>query len=332
MKYLLFGMLLFINSYLHAQKKDSVLTGKRTDKIRLIIDSDANNELDDQHALAYAFFSSDVFDLEGITINNTRNGGTLQGHYDEAVRVAKLCNAYQDVKIYKGASGRFADIQNHITEGNYDGKEAVDFIISSAKSDDPRPLVVLPIGKLTNIALALKRAPEIAGKIKILWLGSNYPDAGEYNLDDDTTSVNPVIQSRALFEMAVVRNGKSSGTAAVSVTPSEINERMKGKGVKVAPVAGRHGKSFTTFGDYSIDLFAHADLHGNPPSRPLYDMAVVAILKNPAWARKSEIQAPTLSGNHWLANTKSAKKITIWENFKRDEILADFYITMAKKQ
>lgn len=332
MNYFLLGMLLFMNVYaLSENRSSSAGTQKKPDKIRLIIDSDANNELDDQHALAYAFFSRDLFDLEGITINNTRNGGTLKGHYDEAVRVAKLCNAYNDVKIYKGASGNYADIQNHIHEADYDGKEAVDFIIQSAKSSDSRQLVLLPIGKLTNIALALKKAPEIAGKIRIVWLGSNYPDAGEYNLDDDTTSVNPVIQSRAPFEMAVVRNGKPSGTAAVWVTPAEINARMKGKGFKVAdPVTGRHGNSFTTFGDYSVDLFAHADLHGNPPSRALYDMAAVAIVKNPDWAEKTTIDAPILAGNKWVGNPGSTRKIVIRENFKKDEILADFYQTIEK--
>ena len=34
-------------------------------KMKIIIDTDANNELDDQHALAYAFLNSDVFDVVG---------------------------------------------------------------------------------------------------------------------------------------------------------------------------------------------------------------------------------------------------------------------------
>ena len=38
-------------------------------KIRILIDTDTNNELDDQHALAYAFLNSEVFDLVGITVN-----------------------------------------------------------------------------------------------------------------------------------------------------------------------------------------------------------------------------------------------------------------------
>ena len=49
-------------------------------------------------------------------------------------------------------------------------------------------------------------------------------------------------------------------------------------------MTGRHGGAFTNFGDYSVDLFEHIDLYGDPPSRALFDMAAVAIVKNPAWA------------------------------------------------
>ena len=41
-------------------------------KIRLLIDSDANNETDDQHAIAYALLIRDTFEVEGITVIFTR--------------------------------------------------------------------------------------------------------------------------------------------------------------------------------------------------------------------------------------------------------------------
>ena len=58
-----------------------------TAKIRIIVDTDANNELDDQHAMAYALFNSDVFDVVGVTVNNTPRGDGIQGQYDEAKRI-----------------------------------------------------------------------------------------------------------------------------------------------------------------------------------------------------------------------------------------------------
>ncbi|MEY3896633.1 MAG: hypothetical protein RLZZ214_2153, partial [Verrucomicrobiota bacterium] len=38
------------------------------EKIRVILDTDANNELDDQHAIAYLLCSGETFDVEGITV------------------------------------------------------------------------------------------------------------------------------------------------------------------------------------------------------------------------------------------------------------------------
>lgn len=104
---------------------------------------------------------------------------------------------------------------------------------------------------------------------------------------------------------------------------------MQGKGPKIAsPVTGRHGGAFTNFGDYSVNLFEHIEYFGTPPSRALFDMAAVAILKNPSWARRKEVPAPLLVNNQWMERPQNQRKITIWENFDRDKIIADFFQTI----
>ena len=55
------------------------------EQIRVILDTDANNELDDQHAMAYLIFNGDVFDFEAITVNRRRAGGGVDQHLAEAV-------------------------------------------------------------------------------------------------------------------------------------------------------------------------------------------------------------------------------------------------------
>ena len=44
-------------------------TTAEAERMRIIIDTDALAEVDDQHAIAYALFSSDHFEVEGITVN-----------------------------------------------------------------------------------------------------------------------------------------------------------------------------------------------------------------------------------------------------------------------
>lgn len=298
----------------------------QTGKIKILIDTDANNELDDQHALAYAFMNNDVFDVVGITVNNTINGEGIQGHYDEAFRIISLFNLQDKMPLKKGATGTYSEIRPFVGETAFDGSEAIDFIIEEAKKVKNEKLVLLPIGKLTNIALALLKAPEIKDKVRVVWLGSNYPDPGEYNLENDTSSVNPVIESGVEFEMVTVRYGLPSGTGAVTVTLDEIKANVAGKGpAALLPVTGRRGGEFKTFGDYSFDLFGHIGLHGRQDSRALFDMAAVAIVKNPAWAKKIEIAAPRLMGGQWQIQEGNPSRICYWENFDRTGIVNDFF-------
>jgi purine nucleosidase len=213
----------------------------------------------------------------------------------------------------------------------FDGSEAVRFIIEAAHAPRAAPLVLLPIGKLTNIALALKRDPSIAGKVRIVWLGSNYPEPGEYNQENDEPALQYVLDTNVPFEIALVRYGTRSGTDAVRVTPDEIRRRMKGRGPRVGQaVVGRHGGRFHTFGDYSIDLFEHIELDGQPPSRALFDMAAVAIVKNAAWAKARRIPAPALKDGKWVERPENPRSITLWEHFNRKAILGDFFRVMAR--
>ena len=234
---------------------------KPDSKIKLIFDTDANNELDDQFALAYMLFNGDVFDVKGITVNATRNDKNVQGHYDEAERVMQLCNLKDSLPLLKGAEGNFDNISKNFDPNAYDGQDGVDFILEETKKDS---IIIVAVGKLTNIALALKKDPSFAKRTKIVWLGSNYPDPGEYNQDNDTTAMNYVLNSKIPFEMVTVRYGKPSGTDAVAVTKAEVNQKLPGLGPKaIEPITGRHGGTFETFGDYGINLFEHIFLHAH---------------------------------------------------------------------
>ena len=95
---------------------------------------------------------------------------------------------------------------------------------------------------------------------------------------------------------------------------------------------GRHGMAFDNFGDYSVNLFEHIDYHGDPPSRALFDMVAVAIIKNPSWGESKQIPCPVLVNNEWRERPENLRVITIWENFNRDKILEDFYHTMDNYQ
>lgn len=314
---------------LGCKTKPASSTEEPAAKIPVIFDTDANNELDDQHALAYLLFSGQKFGVQGVTVNATKNGGNIDEQYEEAERILKLTNLQGKIPLLKGADGNYTQIKDQVATGTFDGDSAVNFIIQQAGSNKNEPLVLIAVGKLTNIALALQKDPSIVKTVRVVWLGSNYPEPGEYNQDNDTAALNYLLNTQVPFEMVTVRYGKPSGTDAVRVTQQEVNQHMPGKGPKVSvPVTGRHKEAFTTFGDYSVNLFRHITYHGNPPARALFDMAAVAVVKNPSWAAIQEIPAPILENNRWVERPNNPRKIKVWENFKRDEIMFDFYQTM----
>ncbi|PYP76681.1 MAG: nucleoside hydrolase [Gemmatimonadetes bacterium] len=314
----------------HAAHPDARARAQSPSLTRVLLDTDANNELDDQHAIAYMLFSGSVFDVEGITVNRTRGGGDVERQAEEAERVITLAGLRRKFSVFRGANGSFAEIAPHIGESSFDGASAVNEIIKQAKAPGS-PLTLVPVGKLTNVALALLKDPSIASKVRIVWLGSNYPEPGEYNQENDEGALQYVLDANVPFEIALVRYATPSGTDHVRVTREEIRARMPGKGPRIrVPVIGRHGGRFATFGDYSVDLFDHIELSGTPPSRALYDMAAVAIVKNPAWAHPRKIPAPKLVDGKWVERPDNPRTITIWENFDRDAILNDFYTTMER--
>lgn len=319
---------LTLTLFIQCSEKESKQPHTDDTRLSIIFDTDANNELDDQHALAYLLFNSDLFDIKGITVNATYNGGAIDEHYAEAERIMKLTDYFHQIPLIAGANSDFEEILPSINMDEYDGSKAVDFIIEEARKATEKPLILLPVGKLTNIALALEKAPDIKDNVRIVWLGSNFPDEGEYNLVNDIPSMNYILDLDVPFEMVMVRYGKVSGSDAVKVTPEIISDKMVGLGPEVEAVEGRHGNFFTNFGDYSESLFENIDLHGDPPGRALFDMVAVAILKDESWGEKYEIPSPFMKDSTWIERPENDRKILIWENFDKELILADFFKTI----
>lgn len=69
-------------------------------------------------------------------------------------------------------------------------------IVAEALRDDPLPLVFSCGGPLTYLADALRLAPAIAGRMRVIWIGGGgYPEGGwEYNLAADPEAARFVIE------------------------------------------------------------------------------------------------------------------------------------------
>ena len=156
---------------------------------KLIIDTDPGQ--DDAVAILLALASPEI-DLLGIT--------TVAGNVPLAlteVNARKICDlaGRQDVPVFAGAD---RPLQRELVTAEHvhgrtglDGPDlpdpvtplqdghAVDFIVDTLRAEPAGSITIAPVGPLTNIALALRKAPDIASRIKqIVMMGGGYFEGG----------------------------------------------------------------------------------------------------------------------------------------------------------
>ena len=163
-------------------------------RVRLIVDSDAKNEADDQYAIIHHLLTP-MFDVRGILAahfeNKSKNSGaSMEKSYGEIQRILQLAEI-EDVPILPGCRFPLRSPQDDPTS------EGVEFIIREARRSDPRPLYIAVQGAMTNVAAALNRAPDIASRITVLWNGGGpYPQGRvEFNLMQDADACRAVLES-----------------------------------------------------------------------------------------------------------------------------------------
>lgn len=171
---------------------------------KILIDTDIGGDVDDALALAMALNAPDI-EIVGITnvylANAWRAGVTKQ-----------LLKVYgrEDIPVCTGAEKPLigwwdeSRIPNSSPDyGEYRGEalpHACDFIIRMAETVED--LTVVAIGPLTNLGLALAKAPHIAGKICILMMGGQVNRAHpEWNIVCDPEAARIVFESGAPITM-----------------------------------------------------------------------------------------------------------------------------------
>lgn len=170
---------------LHAQKRSEAA-------YRAIILTDAANEADDQFALAETLLSPSI-ECRGIVAGHFGEPRSMKASFDEAARVADLVGeAAQGVAIHAGAGQALSG-----TEDPWQ-VPGVSAIIEEARRSDCRPLFLLAMGALTDVALALQAAPELAERCVLVWVGGGrYPEGGpEANLCRDVRAAQEVFASK----------------------------------------------------------------------------------------------------------------------------------------
>ena len=158
-------------------------------KVRMVLDTDTFNEIDDQFALVYALLSPGAMTVEAIyaaPFQNSRAatpGEGMEQSHAEILRLLERMDVAPEGLVYRGVT-EYVGPEKVAREA-----EAVDDLIARARaSAEDDPLYVVAIAAISNVASALLKAPDIADKIVVVWLGGHalhWPHTIEFNLRQD---------------------------------------------------------------------------------------------------------------------------------------------------
>ncbi len=163
-------------------------------KVRVILDTDAKNEVDDQFAIVQAVLT-EMMDIKAIVaahFGTEKSPHSMQDSFDEIHKVLGLMHKENEFNVLKGGE-RAMEAEDEIVVS-----EGARFIVEEAMKDDERPLYIAFLGPLTDMAAALLMEPRIAKKnVIVIWIGGrDWPAGGwEYNLKNDIKAANVVFKS-----------------------------------------------------------------------------------------------------------------------------------------
>ena len=284
-------------------------------KVRMVLDTDTYNEIDDQFALAYAYLSNDKLQLEAVYAAPFRNnrstgpGDGMEKSYQEILRLLKMLGKSPEGFAFEGSDRYLEDISRPIRS-----KAALDLIEKALASSPEDPLYVVPIGCITNIASAILIEPKIIENIVVVWLGGNgldWPNQKEFNLQQDVLAAQVVFNSGVPLLIMPCRPVVSHFHTSIP----ELNYHLKGK---------------NDLSDYLLSSTIEYSGGKDVWSKVIWDVVAIAWLVNPSWVPTNLVHSPILTDQVTFSIDHSRHFMRIATSMNRDAIFKDLFGKLTK--
>ena len=278
--------------------------------VKVILDTDTYNEIDDQFALVQMLFSQNR--INTLSINaapfsmNDRSDNPEKGmelSYVEIFRLLEKIDFKKNNFVFKGSTKYIGFDKKPINS------PAADNIIENAlRCSENDPLYVIAIGAITNVASAILKEPEIINKIVVVWLGGNalyWPENNEFNLKQDIGG------AQVLFD---------SGVSLVLVPCKGVTSHLISTVSDIEKYIEPHGQ----IGKFLAMRFKEYNNNHKGWSKEIWDMAAISWVLNEEWAPTNITPSPILLDDKSWAFNENRHPIKIVYEIKRDLILKDF--------
>ena len=340
-----------------------------SEKIHLIIDTDAKNEVDDQFAVSWALRSSDRFIVDAVyaapfshdcfrkldpsfssIAENEEAGITYSAHpgdgmdasYQELLRLFGTLGEKAEGRVFRGSKGYISDMG-----GPVESEAARDLITRAMSSDET--VYVAAIGAPTNIASALLMEPELVKKIVLVWLGTQplyFRHGIEFNAMQDVKATQILFDSGVPMVLIPCMNTASM----LTLSKPEVEQLLVGKS-KIAnylseivldalsdDASTADGMAAMLRHTYLAAQEDRDDLYLSKfrtaytaPSRIIWDISTIAFLKNPSWTPSKLETAPIFNDDMtWGEKDESRHQIRVVNYCSRDPIFGDMIACLTK--
>jgi purine nucleosidase len=288
-----------------------------TEKIRMVLDTDTFNEIDDQFAVVYALLSPMKLNVEAIyaaPFHNTRSSGPGDGMEKSFKEILKLLNKIDispDRFVFRGSTDYLKDINNP------QRSKAVMDLVNRAMKAEKDPLYVVAIGAITNVVSSILVEPRILERIVVIWLGGQpfywANNEGAFNLVQDLNA------SRLIFDCGVplVHIPMYSVSSHLLTNLLEIQRYVKGQGDIGDYLA-------TIFREFRADHFAY--------SKVIWDISAIAYLINNQWVETEIVHSPILTNQMTWSIDRSRHFIRNATVVRRDPIFRDFFTKLKRDE
>jgi len=200
---------------------------QRSSRRRVVINTDAKNEADDQFAIVHALLSPslEVRGLIAAHFGTSRSNRSMKESREEIDLLLDLLGVEHHVTVANGAPVAIANEQTPM-----DSAGAQLIIAESNLATAQEPLFVAFLGPLTDMASAILLDPGIVHRdLVVIWIGGvayggveTYPGVG-FNLGNDIAAANVVYDSGI-----TVWQVPSNVYSQVSVSYTELEEKIGG--------------------------------------------------------------------------------------------------------
>ncbi len=282
-------------------------------KVRMVLDTDTFNEIDDQFAVTHALLSPESMDVEAIyaapyykkTIASPAEGMELS--YQEILQLLARLDVADHRFVYRGSPAFMADGVTPVESA------AAHDLVQRAQAGGDEPLYVVAIGAITNVASAILLEPSIIERMVVIWLGGHalyWPSAREFNLSGDPHA------ARLIFDC---------GVPLLQLPCWPVVSHL----LTNIPELERYVEPCGAIGAFLTERVKGYHAEHKSWGKEIWDLAATAYLVNPSWIETALVHSPILTSEQTWSVDPRRHLIHTATRIKRDLIFRDFFDKLA---